>query len=235
MTNQNYIARFRIGLLACVMAAVLTLSATSVLAVPLTFTVYTNYNQWWQATQTWAHYPFTAVESLGFNQSVLTDAGSFGPPRGVFPAGTNVWNDRVTVAGGQTTTFWLTDYLGHGGPQAFGGYWDFSPGGWGQGLTLTISLLPIGSEHIQDICGNVAGCLGGPSETTFVPDGSWFGIVANKPFGSITITADHQPGVAETFDLSAFDMARTPEPGSLILLGSGALGLAGILRRKLGR
>ncbi len=216
------------------LALMLVLSASYALAAPaLTFTVYTDYAQWWQATQSWTHYPFTGVESLGFNQSVLTDAGSFGPPRGVFPAGTNVWNDRVTEAGGETTTFWLTDYTSHGGMQAFGGYWDFSPAGWGQGLTLTIGLIPIGSEHIQDICGDVTnGCFGGPSQSTLVPDGTWFGIVANEPFASMTITADHQSGVAETFDLSAFDMARTPEPGTLILLGTGILGLAGTLRRR---
>ena len=44
MTNQNCIVRSRIGLLACLMAAVLTLSAASASAVPLTFTVYSNYN-----------------------------------------------------------------------------------------------------------------------------------------------------------------------------------------------
>ncbi|HVO78552.1 MAG TPA: PEP-CTERM sorting domain-containing protein [Candidatus Bathyarchaeia archaeon] len=30
-------------------------------------------------------------------------------------------------------------------------------------------------------------------------------------------------------------ITSVPEPGSLMLLGSGALGLAGLLRRKLGR
>src|SRR5271169_6123316 len=150
--EDNKMKRF---FLACALGLVLVLSASTALASPgpLTVTIYTNYAQWWQATQNWSHYPFTAVENLGFNQSVLTDAGSFGPPRGVFPAGTNAWNDRVTESVGESTTFWLTDYLTKGGPQAFGGYWDFSPGGWGQGLTLTVTLLPIGSSHIQDICG----------------------------------------------------------------------------------
>jgi hypothetical protein len=221
---------------ACVLAFVLALSAATAMAGPLTFTIYTNYNQWWQATQTWQHYPFTNVQSLGFNQSVSTTTGSFGPPRGVFPAGTNVWNDRVTEAGGEVTTFWLSDTtMTSNGMWAFGGYWDFSPGGWGQGLTLTVGIMPFGSEHVQDICGDViSGCIGGPTQSTLVPDGTWFGIVADGPFRTISISADHQSGSAETFDLSAFDMARpTPEPGTLILLGTGILGLAGTLRRKL--
>ena len=220
---------------ACILAIVMALSVSTALAVPLTFTIYTDYTKWAAATATWHHYPFGSGQSLGFNQSVSTTTGSFGPPQGVFPGGTNVWNDRVSEAGMEVTSFWLSDTtMTSNGMQAFGGYWDFSPGGWGQGLTLTIGIMPAGSEHVQDICGDITtGCPGGPGQTTLVPDGSWFGIVANEPFLSVSISANHQPGVAETFDLSSFDMARTPEPGSLILLGTGILGLVGTLRRKL--
>ena len=39
--------------------------------------------------------------------------------------------------------------------------------------------------------------------------------------------------MAETFDLAGLDLVRTPEVGTLVLLGTGVLGLAGAIRRKL--
>ena len=211
--------------------AVIVLLAGSAFAA-ITLTPFTDHNQWQTATTGWTHYPFF---SAPINQtqnpftSFVSDAGSFGAPRGVF-AGLydQVWTDRVTVAGGEVTTWWITGL----DMQAFGGYWDFSPGGYGQGLTLTITLSNHGgSAHVFDICGN-PGC-GAPGLGYYVPDGTWFGIVADGPFDSMSITADHQAGVAETFDLAGLDLARVPEPGTLVLLGTGLAGLAGAIRRKL--
>jgi len=210
--------------------AIVTLLAGSAYA-SITFTPYTNYNQWLNATAGWTHYPFLAVpinESQNPGTSVISDAGSFGAPRAVFTGLYNqVWTDRVTEAFGEATTWWITGL----DMQAFGGYWDFSPAGYGQGLTLTVSLLNKGSAHVFDICG-VPGC-GIPGQTYYVPDGTWFGIVADHPFDAMTITADHQPGVAETFDLAGLDLARVPEPGTLLLVGTGVLGLASTVRRRL--
>jgi hypothetical protein len=210
--------------------AFLILGAGTTLA-SITFTAYTDYSQWLTATNGWTHYPFLSVpanQSQNPGTSLMSDVGSFGPPRGVF-VGTydQVWLDRVSSSGGETTT-WLITGLDM---QAFGGYWDFSPAGYGEGLTLTVALLSRGSAHVFDICGE-PGCSI-PGQTYYVPDGSWFGVVANKPFDSFTITADHQPGVAETYDLAGVDLARVPEPGTLILLGAGLLGIAGTIRRKL--
>lgn len=210
--------------------AVIVLSAGTAFSA-ITFTAYTDYNQWLAATNGWTHYPYLSTpinQSQNPYTSVISDAGKFGAPRGVFVGLYNqVWTDRVTAAGGEDTTWWITGL----DMQAFGGYWDFSPGGWGQGLTLTVSLLTKGSAHVFDICG-APGC-GVPGQTYYVPDGTWFGVVADTPFDSMTITADHQPGVAETFDLAGLDLARVPEPGTLVLMGTGLLGLAGAIRRKL--
>ena len=210
--------------------AVILFFAVGAFAAPLTFTIYTNQAQWQAATAGWTHYPYLSGQSQNPGTSVLSTVGSFGPGRGAFPSTMNVWNDRVSQAGGESTTWWITGT----NMQAFGGLWDFSPAGYGQGLTLTLNLIPVGSQHIRDICGDVVnGCDGGFGQSTLVPDGNWFGIVANQPFGAFTITADHTAGVAETFDVAGLDLARTPEPGSLALLGTGILGVAGVIRRKL--
>jgi hypothetical protein len=39
----------------------------------------------------------------------------------------------------------------------------------------------------------------------------------------------------DSFDVDVYDPSATPEPGNLLLLGTGMLGLAGVVRRKLGR
>jgi PEP-CTERM motif len=219
--------RSKISLL---LAFVLVLAVAAFANPGPTYTVYFDYNQWMAATTGWSHYPFLPGEVQNPGTSVITSAGSFGPGRGVFPNTMNVWNDRVTQAGGEATTWWITGL----DMQAFGGYWDFSPGGWGQGLTLTVDLIPMGSSHVADICGDVVnGCGGGQGQSFLVPDGTWFGVVISEPVYAFSITADHTPGVAETFDLAGLDLARVPEPGTLVLLGTGILGLAGAVRRKL--
>jgi len=53
--------------------------------------------------------------------------------------------------------------------------------------------------------------------------GEWLGFSETTPIGSFTMTDNY------------IAMASTPEPSSLLLLGSGLLGLVGVARRKLGR
>ena len=84
--------------------AVILFFAVGAFAAPLKFTIYTNQAQWQAATAGWTHYPFLAGESQNPRTSVLSTVGSFGPGRGVFPSTMNVWNDRVSQSGGESTT-----------------------------------------------------------------------------------------------------------------------------------
>jgi len=247
------------------------------IADPQTIAVYTNYDSWLHATWDGYHYPPNTLPPLSTscphpwchfsfvyddgsrpykenkNQytTVSSSVGAFGAPSGVFVgAYDQVWTDRVTRDGGESTTWSVTPTI-FGCSwlicptmplYAFGGYWDFSPGGYGQGLTLSIVLPGAGSVGV--------GWILNPSECNFssyiphwcVPDGSWFGIVTNFPFTDFTIRADGQPGNAESFELAGLDLVSEgppetsgggPEPGSIALLGTGTLALAGVLRRKL--
>ncbi len=229
-----------------ILLSVIVLFVGSSFADPGTVTYYQDYNAWLAATSpaafnppgcgnAWCHYAF---QSLPVNQSqnpftsVVSSAGHFGAPSGVF-VGTydQVWTDRVTLGGNEFTTWSLAT----GQPlYAFGGYWDFSPAMEGQGLTLTIAG-SFGSMAIGDICSSLSSSCGPAIHTFTVDNGTWFGIVTDFAFDSFTITADHAGGVAETFDLAGLDMATVPEPGSMILLGTGLFGLAGAIRRRLTR
>ena len=54
----------------------------------------------------------------------------------------------------------------------------------------------------------------------------------NQTLQTIKITDNRNPGVSAAL-VAGVTVDSTPEPGTLILFGSGIVGLAGIIRRKL--
>jgi hypothetical protein len=169
-------------------------------------TTYTNETAWQTAVGSVVTEPFNSGGLQAFT-GVETSAGGIGAARGVLTG--SVWNDRVTLAGGESTTF---SYL----PQpifAAGATWDTSPGGEGQGLIITLNLLGGGTQVVGQI---------GPI------DGGFFGWTSSTAFTSFKITAGNNSGVAETFDMNNLQSAATPEPATMALMAAGllALGLA---------
>jgi len=152
------------------------------------------------------------------------------PSTGVFSSSGQIeaghWHDRVTVSGGESTTFYTLESL-HGA----GGTWDTAPALEGQALVITMNMTGGGTQFVEQIG----------------PINGFFGWTSDSPFDSFTITAGNHEGVAETFDLSNLMMApagsndpgpnsdptATPEPATLVLIAT-ALAGAPIVRRRLG-
>lgn len=129
--------------------------------------------------------------------------------------GGGVWNDRV-VLGGDSATY----SFGHD-ITAFGGFWDESPGGFGQGLIFTL---------------NLAG--GGSVQTPTQLDGftgQFYGFVSTSKFSSVVVGAGNSSGVAETHSLDnlSYSAAGVPEPATwaIMLVGFAGLGAAVRARR----
>jgi len=130
----------------------------------------------------------------------------------------NHWHDRVTLGGGESTTFsYLYDTL-----RGAGGTWDTSPADEGQALALTLNMTGGGTEFVAQIG----------------PINSFFGWTSDAPFDSFTIRAGYNSGIAETFDLDYLTMAPsphentpTPEPATLVLVATALAGAPFVRRR----
>ena len=101
--------------------------------------------------------------------------------------------------------------------KTFSGYFDFTPGGAGTGIDVYAD-------------GNFVGSILNPVSGTFV--GFW-GFASTVPFTTVQFVQDGQVGSFETYNANYIAYCPAPIPGSLLLLGSGVLGLVGIgVRRR---
>jgi len=86
--------------------------------------------------------------------------------------------------------------------------------------------------------------IGFPFALNLDPDGTSFwtadpnGTIARIDIGSGSTLTEFNSGSSQTYGLTVFGeitQANTPERGTLVMLGSGLLGIAGLLRRRIGR
>lgn len=140
--------------------------------------------------------------------SITSNAGNIGG---------GLFNDRL-VAGSAETTFSFA-----GGADSFGGIFDLSPGGFGQGIEFVLGLAGGGTEVAARI----------RTESGF------FGFTSTNRFNSVTLRGyDTVNGSAETYNLNNAQFgvfSAVPEPGTwaMMLFGIGGVGFA--MRRRAGK
>jgi len=97
---------------------------------------------------------------------------------------------------------------------AFGGLWDlYGPGGPGTGICVS---------------GSSSSCDGIITDNY---SGQFWGIIFSTPVTTVILSADGESGIAETHELENLEYSSVPEPGTIILLGTGLLGLARMKKR----
>jgi len=167
--------------------------------------VFTDFASWSAAAGPFATETFTGNALSVAGLSFTSAAGSID---------SDSFNDRV-FRGGDTTTWSFG-----GDIKAFGGNWDLTPGGAGQGLAFSIIN-----------AANVSTSVGTAIPNSF--DGGFFGFVSTDRFSRVLVAAGPQSGVAETYNVDNLRIgSAVPEPSTWAMMLIGFAGLAFAARRK---
>lgn len=187
------------------LAAVAALVAASAGTASAQFTVYTNRTAFETALGSFYVDDFNTGSISTVGATVASSVGSFG---------SGVWNDRVVRGGAQTTWSFV------GGTAGFGGEWDLTPGGAGQGIEFTVNWLAGGSATLA-------------TEIPNTYSGQFFGFITTGAMMDVIVNGGTQGGSAEThnFDNMTTGTSTVPEPSTYALMAVG-LGMVGVFARR---
>ena len=135
------------------------------------------------------------------------------------------FNDRVSSHSGQPVgpsgnpSPWVTTWSLSGGLtyRGFGGTFDLSPGGPGEGIDMWVDF-GTGYELVLTVPRSAAS--------------EFHGFVSSLAFNNVQFRGGGDPlGIAETYRIDDVSYGGVPEPGTILLIGSGLVAL-GLLRRR---